>query len=105
MPEDKFLTVREVAIILGISEREVMDLAENGKIPAYKVGGVYVRFKQHQIEAFKKAKPAQQHHKHKTESSQNSPAQDKLSDFFYFNDFYIMSGVLILAILFFILRG
>jgi len=105
MSEDKFLTVREVAIILSISEREVMELAENGQIPAYKVGGVYVRFKQHQIDSFKKAKPVQHQHHHKTHSLPKSPMQDKINDFLYFNDFYIISGVLILAIVYFILRG
>ena len=45
MADEKLLTVREVSVLLRISEKEVMDLAETGLIPAYKVGGVYVRFK------------------------------------------------------------
>jgi len=103
MTEDKFLTVREVAIVLGISEREVMDLAENGRIPAYKVGGVYVRFKQHQVEAFKKTLPSG--HRHKDGVLPKTRPHSRLGDFFYFNDFYIICGVLILALIFFILRG
>jgi len=33
MGEEKLLTIRDVARYLNISEREVMDLAEQGKIP------------------------------------------------------------------------
>ena len=42
MNEEKLLTVREASLILGISEKEVLDLAESGAIPAYKIGGVYL---------------------------------------------------------------
>ena len=49
MPQDRFLTVRAVAEELGITEQEVIDLAEEGKIPAYKIGGIYLRFKAEQI--------------------------------------------------------
>ena len=45
MSQEKLLTVREVAIYLNISEKEVMDLAQAGTIPAYRVGGVFLRFK------------------------------------------------------------
>ena len=36
MADEKLLTVREVSVLLRISEKEVMDLAETGVIPAYK---------------------------------------------------------------------
>lgn len=100
MAEEKLLTIRDVSSILGISEKEVIDLAESGKIPAYKIGGVYLRFKREQIEAFrKKINPAV----HKSESK--GSFKDRLSDFLYFNDFYILSILIILFILFIIFRG
>lgn len=103
MAEEKLLTIRDVSLILGISEKEVIDLAESGKIPAYKVGGVYLRFKREQIEAFrKKLKPVEQK---RTEVSQRPSLTERLSDFFYFNDFYILSVLIILLILFIIFRG
>ena len=44
---------------MSLNEKEVVELAEQGKIPAYKVGGVYLRFQREQIEQYKeKAKPA-----------------------------------------------
>lgn len=102
MAEEKLLTVRDASMLLGISEKEVMDLAENGQLPAYKVGGVYLRFKRGQIDEFRKSlKPLE----HKADTSKKYPFQDRLSDFFYFNDFYILSALIILLILLIIFRG
>ena len=98
MSEEKLLTVREVSHILGLSEKEVMDLAENGSIPAYKVGGVYLRFKRGQVEEYRK----------KTHSDASSlrdvSFKDRVFDFFYYNDFYILSVLLIALMLFIIFK-
>lgn len=102
MADERLLTVRDASIMLGISEKEVLDLAEVGALPAYKVGGVYLRFKHEQVDEFrKKFRPAQlKIHPEKTESS-----ADRLRDFLYFNDFYIWTTVIIILIIFIILRG
>jgi len=98
---EKLLTVRDVSLILKISEREVMNLVENGQLAAYKVGGVYLRFKQEQITEFRKSfKPALK----RTVVSQNYTLKDRISDFFYFNDFYVLSALIILFILVIIFR-
>ncbi|HOW42898.1 MAG TPA: helix-turn-helix domain-containing protein [Candidatus Omnitrophota bacterium] len=98
MAEDKLLTVREVAHVLNITEKEVIDLAESGAIPAYNVGGVYIRFKQHQVEEFKK------HNKTVPARTEEYTLKDKLFDFIYFNDFYLVSFLLILALLYVIFK-
>jgi excisionase family DNA binding protein len=102
MTEEKLLTIRDASLLLGISEKEVIDLAENGVLPAYKVGGVYLRFKREQIEEFRKTykQPA-----HKNISPEKHAFKDSLLDFLYFNDFYILSCILIVLILVIILRG
>jgi excisionase family DNA binding protein len=102
MPEEKLLTVREVSLFLGVSEKEVIDLAESGAIPAYKVGGVYLRFKKEQVQGYK-------------QSSHFAPSKvilaaprslkDSISDFFYFNDFYILCSLLILLLVVLIVQG
>lgn len=108
MAEEKLLTVRDVSLILGITEKEVIDLTENGVIPAYKVGGVYLRFKRDQIEEFKKSFKPTPHKNISSGSatwssrdfkSEKYSFRDKISDFFYFNDFYILSIVIILLVL------
>jgi excisionase family DNA binding protein len=103
MTEEKLLTVRDVASLLGISEKEVLDLSENGSIPAYKVGGVYLRFKRDQIEAFKKSFNSAESSSSKITGEYSF--KERVSDFFYFNDFYILSVLLILLILIIIFRG
>ncbi len=102
MADEKLLTVREVSLLLNISEKEVINLAETRAIPAYKVGGVYLRFKREQVLGYQKLSrpPA-----FKTDSGPKSPFQDKLSDFFYFNDFYILSIALIVLLLVVIFRS
>ena len=100
---EKLLTVRDVSLILKISEREVMDLVENGQLAAYKVGGVYLRFKQEQIADFRKSfKPAP--NKNKTIILHKYSLKDRISDFFYLNDFYVLSALIILFILVIIFR-
>ena len=102
MAEEKLLTVREVSLILNISEKEVTDLAESGAIPAYKVGGVYVRFKKEQVQEYQKiSRPFTS----KTSESEKNTFADKLSDFLYFNDFYILAAALIILLLAVILQG
>jgi excisionase family DNA binding protein len=98
MAEEKLLTVREVSALLEISEKDVLDLAESGALAAYKVGGVYLRFKPSQVDEFKKKNAAvgQRHLDYST--------ADRIYDFLYFNDFYLVAGVIIAAMLYLILK-
>ncbi|RJO63880.1 MAG: DNA-binding protein [Candidatus Omnitrophota bacterium] len=100
--EEKLLTVRDVASFLGVSEKEVLDLAEDGSIPAYKVGGLYLRFRREQVEDFKR-----KHNliSHTDRALAQTSIKDRIADFFYFNDFYLFSVLLIVAMLFIIFIG
>ncbi|MBU0548473.1 MAG: helix-turn-helix domain-containing protein [Candidatus Omnitrophica bacterium] len=102
MAEEKLLTVRDVSVILGVFEKDVLDLAEKGIIPAYKIGGLYLRFKKDQVEQYKKA-----HHRlHPgSQGKEERVLQDKIHDFFYFNDFYILAMFLIILLGFLVYRG
>jgi excisionase family DNA binding protein len=95
MKEHKLLTVREVSAMLGVSEKEVMDLAEKGSIPAYKVGGVYLRFKRTQVQEFAKQSKGFSHNN----AIEKYLFTDRLNNFFYFNDFYILSFIMVLLLL------
>jgi excisionase family DNA binding protein len=99
---EKLLTVREVSHILGISEKEVIQLSELGKIPAYKIGGVYLRFKREQIEQLKNEFNL------KADSQDQPkvyPLLERISDFIYFNDFYIAAAIIIFILIAIILKG
>jgi len=100
--DEKLLTIRDVSLILHISEKEVIELAESQTLPAYRIGGVYLRFKRQQIEEFKK--------KIKSLGQGNKPAEKDsfagaVSDFFYFNDFYILSVLIVSLLSIIIFRG
>ena len=95
---EKLLTVRDVSLILGISEKEVMDLVDNKQLAAYKVGGVYLRFKEEQIAEFRKSTKGPLN-RTKPVLSHKYTLRDRIDDFFYFNDFYILSVLIILLIL------
>lgn len=98
MAEEKLLTVRDVAHILNLTEKDVLDLAENGAIPAYKVGGVYLRFKHGQVDDYRKKN-------HSGSLAHNKISfNDRVFDFFYYNDFYIFSILLIILMLFIIFK-
>jgi len=100
MSEEKLLTVREVAKILNITERQVIELAEEGKLCAYKVAGVYLRFRRQDVEEFKKKR------EETTEglSSAGIKIKERIIDFLYFNDFYILSLILIIWLVIIILK-
>ncbi|MEW6170833.1 MAG: helix-turn-helix domain-containing protein [Candidatus Omnitrophota bacterium] len=95
---EKLLTIREVSHLLGISEKEVIDLAEKGEIPAYKVGGLYLRFKKDQVEHLK----GRYSHVHLKDTSSFF---ERIKDFFYFNDFYVLAVIVIFVILVVIFKG
>ncbi|MFA5356428.1 MAG: helix-turn-helix domain-containing protein [Candidatus Omnitrophota bacterium] len=95
---EKLLTVRDVSLALDISEKEVMDLVENKQLEAYRVGGVYLRFKQEQIADFKNTFKHVTH-KHKADAPRKLTLKDRVSDFFYFNDFYILAALIISLVL------
>lgn len=156
---EKLLTVEEAAQILGVSADEVEMLSQKGLIPAYRIGGMYLRFKKEQIQKLRgsfplacqislNAKgglsgtedqdktcfsmPRESNPKPTSESqsrtSRSGPAHiggpvpgsgkglgeepqvkytpfERVKDFLFYNDFYIISIFVIIAILFFIFKA
>ena len=96
---EKLFTVRETAQYLSITEAEVVELSEKGIVPAYKVGGVYLRFKKEQLDSIKdKITPL------KKEDLTKHSFFERLRDFLYYNDFYILA-LLIVSILIFLISN
>ncbi len=114
MPE-KLLTLEEASETLGISAEAITELVKKGELPAYKVGGEFLRFRKELIEAIKSeivpkkgtVPAATSHKKHIVkghDSAYNQSLGDRISDFFYFNDFYIISGAIIFGLLIIIFK-
>lgn len=87
---------------MSLSEKDVLDLTEKGTIPGYKIGGLYLRFKQEQVEQYKKSH-LHLHPKH----AKKEPVKiaDNISDFFYFNDFYIFAVISIVLLGYLVYRN
>ena len=98
MKQNKLLTIREAAEELGISEQEVIDLSEEGKIAAYKIGGVYLRFKPEHLQE------AKRRISRSVQAKTKVGLDERLQDFFYFNDFYILTFLIIILMLIIIFR-
>ena len=131
MPE-KLLSIKEVAEYLKISEEEVKRLVDIGEIPAYKIGDTFLRFRKEQIDAIKIE--ISEFEKNDKEHVQVAPADrgvsgqppagvesgarrnaslasqydytfaERVKDFLYFNDFYILSFIIIGVLLYLIFK-
>jgi len=96
---EKLLNTEEIAKYLGISIKAVEDLVATGRLPAYKIGGAFLRFKREHADAIKGiatlSKPSSIY--------RQGSFFDKIADFLYFNDFYIISLLLITMLAFIII--
>ena len=132
MPEH-LLNIKEVAAYLGVSEDEIKRLVDIGEMPAYKIGDSFLRFRREQVDAVKsevsdveKADPGRVDVKLDSKGHPTHPFTDlerdvkerepavrqydytlaeKIQDFIHYNDFYIVSAVIIAVLLFIILRS
>lgn len=115
---DKLLTRYEAAKLLDISVEEFDRLVASGKVPAYNIGGEFIRFKRDQIERFRVSNSHPRSHSppHQLPNEvilnhnwcggeHSNPLFERIIDFLYFNDFYIISISLIVGIIFFIFRS
>ncbi|MFH1782832.1 MAG: helix-turn-helix domain-containing protein [Candidatus Omnitrophota bacterium] len=94
----KFLTSKEAANYLNISEEDLGRLMENNTLSSYKIGGVYTRFKTEDLDSYRRRT------KNRSNEEGAGILSDKIKDLIYFNDFYILSGLSIALILYFIFK-
>ena len=97
---EKLLTVREVSNILNLSEKDVIELANANLIPHFKIDGTFLRFKRSDILKIK-----EEINKKYNFQSKKQNKIEKIKDFFYFNDFYIFSTLIILLLLWIIFKN
>ena len=128
MPE-KLLTLRDLSSYLGISEEKITSLVEEGVISAYRIGGEFLRFRKDQVDAVfseinarikdgdrlpvseVRAKvrmnvrsKVRERYRKAFDRSDDS-LREKLADFFYFYDFYLVSVFLIAVLLIIMIKG
>jgi len=111
MSEEKLLSLKAAAEYLGVTEKRLKELSNHGVVPAYRVAGLYLRFRKNQLEKLKGKITDIQNQYSEYQQARSSfardvtyTAKDRLRDFWHFYDFYIISVVLIVAILFMIFK-
>ena len=117
MTEEKLLTLKEAADYLGMKESGLKEIAESGEVSYYKIGGVYLRFKRQALDKLKQGgktkaqKPAILKEPAAPVEKEGGrqkgiayPFLDRVKDFWYFYDFYLISFLIILALLLFIFK-
>jgi len=131
MPE-KLLSIKEVAEYLRLSEEEVKRLVDIGEIPAYKIGGSFLRFRKEQIDGIRneiaeieekepeharpvldaKGRATHPYTELEQEIKRREPVTrqydytflERIRDLFYFNDFYILC-FFIIGVLLYVIFG
>jgi excisionase family DNA binding protein len=92
-----YVTVREASQILGVSEGKLMSLVDEKKLQAYKIAGQYLRLKREDVARIKSSGLVE------SETIKFAYTfQERFRDFLIYNDFYLTSLVIILALLYII---
>jgi len=115
MPESELLSPRQVAEYLSVNAEEVSELVQDGKLTAYRIGGSFLRFKREEVlqfrEGFLKARYERERsigrtsHGPRELAPHRAPSMaEQIGDFWYFNSFYIYSGIVAAILLFIIFK-
>lgn len=96
---NNLLSLEEVKSFLQVEEQDVHQLMDKGKLQAYKIGGAYLRFRKEEVLNIKQEL-------HTTKGSVlRTPWFVRLIDFWRFNNFYILSTLLIVALFLFLAQS
>ena len=91
----QYITVRESAQMLGVSEKKVMDLIETHQLQAYRIADQFLRLKRTEVMQIRSSGEV---------ISENTGHEynfgERLRDLFYYNDFYIVASLVILGLLY-----
>ena len=96
---NNMLTLEEVRNYLEVDQQKIEELIKQKKLNAYKIGGTYVRFRKDDVLNLQTELP-----NHKAKSQVRPSFFSKISDFWRFNNFYIISILLIIALAVLVVR-
>ena len=109
---EDYLGVHEAAELLEISEEELWGLIRRHQIPTHNVAGAFTRLRRQEIEVIKnkwrierELFPAAEKYFSHHDTVRKATFFEKVADFWYFNDFYILCSILIVTLLYFILTS
>ena len=110
--EDRYFDIHEAAEILEVGEKKLWDLVHQHKVPTHTIAGAFLRFKKEDIEELKnkwrierELFPSRSDFSIEKTAVAISSMKGSLSDFWYFNDFYVLCGVLVVTLVCFIVSS
>ena len=95
---DNLLSSEEVRRYLELRDGDLDRLIQTGRLHAYKIGGAFLRFRKDEILTLK------QEFQSGKKIKLSVPWFARVLDFWRFNNFYILSLLLIAALFYFLLR-
>ena len=99
---NNLLTVEEVKNYLAVEQQELERYIAQGKLQAYKIGGTFLRFRKEEVLNLRfEIQPSSPRRGVKKSAGFFS----HITDFWRFNNFYILSTLAVAAALYFILRA
>ena len=109
---EDLLSLKEAAEMLDVSEEELRGLVKRHQVASHQVAGAFLRLKKNDVEdlknkwriereLFPRTEPYFAHETTVTKAG----LFEKLADFWYFNDFYILCSILIMLLLYVILSA
>lgn len=96
---DQFISVREAAQTLGISEKRIMDFVDTGHLQAYRIAGQFLRLKKSEVLTIRQAETTSEE-----TTLYKYTLAERIKDFIYYNDFYLISIAVICFLIFLIFR-
>jgi excisionase family DNA binding protein len=96
---EKLISAKEAAGILGITESEVRRLSEKGQLPAYLIGEKFMRFRQAEVLGIKERAEV------RSAAADRRPLGERLRDFISFYDYYVVSFLITAAIIGYVIYG
>lgn len=98
---NNMLTLEEVKNYLEVEQAVLEKYISQGKLNAYKIGGTFVRFRKEDVLNLRyEIAPTI-----KTGKQKKTGIFSKIADFWRFNNFYLISILLVGAIIYYIFKG
>jgi excisionase family DNA binding protein len=97
MSTNQFISVRETAQLLSVTEKKVMELVEQRKLQAYRIADKFLRLKKSEVLTLRNTGSVVQE-----QAALAYTSGERIRDFVYYNDFYIISGLVAAGLLCFI---
>ena len=103
---EKLWTTTEAARFLGVPEDDVSRFVKEGRLTGYKLAGQFLRFKPEEVQTLKGRIPAAALAQAATTPTSSSMTWiERVRNFIYFYDFYLLSFLLLTAVVLYLISA